>query len=404
MSNGSPLPAGTVTMLFTDIEGSTRLLKQLGHEYGELLAAHRRILRESFSAHEGRELGTEGDSFFVVLARAGAAVEAALDAQRRLAAHDWPDGVECRIRMGLHTGEPVVGEEGYHGMGLHRAARIAASAHGGQILLSTATAELLKDDLPAGLSLRDLGLQRLKDIDGPERIFQAVAEGLRSDFAAPRTASPGRSRRRPALVVAVVAVAVAVAAVVAAATGLRHGGHRAAATPAVPIRANTVVRLDPRTGRVTASFPAGATPEAVLAEPGAIWAVAYQDATVRRIVRTTGAQTAVSTSSPATALAGGDGAVWALSPFDPSLVRFDSRTGRLTDRIPVGPDPTAIAAGQGAVFVTSQESGTVTRVDGRTLAAVVLRRHLAGPDGIVAAGDAVWVALTFGQKLIELDA
>ena len=117
MSAGQSMPTGTVTMLFTDIEGSTRLLKQLGERYGELLADHRRLLREAVAAHGGREMDTQGDAFFFAFARARNAVEAAVEAQRALAAHEWPDGVECRVRMGLHTGEPSVGDEGYHGIG-----------------------------------------------------------------------------------------------------------------------------------------------------------------------------------------------------------------------------------------------------------------------------------------------
>src|SRR5581483_1892251 len=129
-------------MLFTDIEGSTRLLKRLGERYGELLAEQRRLLRQAFAAHAGREMDTQGDAFFVVFARARNALEAALAAQLALDAHEWPDGVECRARIGLHTGEPSpVGDEGYHGIGLHRGARIAGAAHGGQVLLSGATAE-----------------------------------------------------------------------------------------------------------------------------------------------------------------------------------------------------------------------------------------------------------------------
>jgi len=134
-------------MLFTDVEGSTRLLRLLGERYGDLLAEHRRILREAFAAHGGREMDTQGDAFFVAFSRARNAVEAAVGAQRALVAHEWPD-VECRVRMGLHTGEPTVRDEGYHGMGLHRGARIAGVAHGGQILLSGTTADLIRDDLP----------------------------------------------------------------------------------------------------------------------------------------------------------------------------------------------------------------------------------------------------------------
>ena len=132
----------------------------------------------------------------------GNAVEAAVVAQRGLAATRWPDGVECRVRMGIHTGEPEVGDEGYHGLGLHRGARIAAVAHGGQILLSTATAELIKDDLPPGVSLRDLGQPPPEGHRPPERIFQVVAEGLPSQFPPLRTVSRKR-RRRPAVAAAV---------------------------------------------------------------------------------------------------------------------------------------------------------------------------------------------------------
>ena len=129
-------------MLFTDIEGSTRLLQRLGERYGQLLADHRRLLREAVAVHDGREVDAVGDAFCVAFDRARSALEAAVDVQRALAAHDWPDGVECRVRMGLHTGEPWLDdEEGYVGIVLHRLARIASAAHGGQILLSSATAE-----------------------------------------------------------------------------------------------------------------------------------------------------------------------------------------------------------------------------------------------------------------------
>ena len=127
VSGDRAFPTGTVTMLFTDVEGSTRLLKQLGERYGGMLAEHRRLLRGAVAAHGGREMDTQGDAFFVAFPRARNAVDAAVEAQRALAAQAWPDGVECRVRMGLHTGEPAVGEEGYHGMGVHRGARICAA-------------------------------------------------------------------------------------------------------------------------------------------------------------------------------------------------------------------------------------------------------------------------------------
>src|SRR5947209_14390092 len=123
------LPTGTVTMLFSDIEGSTRLLQQLGESYSRVLTGCQRLLRASFERWHGHEIDTQGDSFFVAFARAADAVSAAVDAQRALTAHDWPDGAECRVRMGLHTGEPRAGGRGYVGLGVHRAARISAAGH-----------------------------------------------------------------------------------------------------------------------------------------------------------------------------------------------------------------------------------------------------------------------------------
>ena len=156
----SELPRGTVTFLFTDIEGSTRLLQELGEGYPEVLAEHHRLLREMWARHRGVEVDTAGDAFFVAFSRASDAVAAAGEAQVALA--EGP----VRVRMGLHTGEPMEGVEGYVGLDVHRAARIAAAAHGGQVLLSQATADL------AGVEVRDLGLHRLKDLGAPERLFQ----------------------------------------------------------------------------------------------------------------------------------------------------------------------------------------------------------------------------------------
>jgi WD40 repeat protein/class 3 adenylate cyclase len=169
-------------MLFSDIEGSTVLLNRLGDRYGEALSAQRVLLRAAFSAHHGQEMGTEGDSFFVVFESAGDAVRSAVAAQRSLCGHDWPGGVAVRVRMGLHSGEPVRHEDGYVGLDVHRAARIAAVAHGGQVLLSEAARQLVASRLPAGVSVRDLGFHWLKDLEGPERIYQLVADGLPEEF------------------------------------------------------------------------------------------------------------------------------------------------------------------------------------------------------------------------------
>src|SRR3954451_10049636 len=175
------LPRGTVTFLFTDIEGSTRLLQRFGDRYADLLDQHRRIVREAVTACDGREVDTQGESFFFAFARANAAVGAAVAAQRGLAAHDWPGGGEVRVRMGLHTGEPTVGDDRYVGIGVHRASRIGAVGHGGQVLLSNATRELVEEKV-ADVSIRELGLYRLKDFDRSERIYQLDIAGLLNDF------------------------------------------------------------------------------------------------------------------------------------------------------------------------------------------------------------------------------
>jgi predicted ATPase/class 3 adenylate cyclase len=179
----SGLPSGTVTFLFTDIEGSTRLLRRLGERYAEVVGRHDHLVRDACAGHGGREISTQGDAFFVAFARAADAVAAAVQVQRALAAERWPEGVGVRVRMGLHTGEPVVGATDYIGLAVHRAARICALGHGGQILLSSATREVLEDDLRPEIAFRDLGEQRLKDFDRPEHLFQVVARDLPADFA-----------------------------------------------------------------------------------------------------------------------------------------------------------------------------------------------------------------------------
>ena len=180
------LHGGTVTFVLTDIEGSTRLLERLGDRYAEALADHRRIVRGAFAERGGRELDTQGDSFFYAFERARDAVAAAVAAQRSLETHAWPDGAHVRVRMSIHTGEPVVGEEGYVGLDVHRAARICAAGHGGQVLLSATTAALVTGALPSGVSSMPLGEVRLKDLAEPEQVVQLEIDDL------PRTFPPLR--------------------------------------------------------------------------------------------------------------------------------------------------------------------------------------------------------------------
>ena len=177
------LPSGAVTFVFTDIEGSTRLVRQLRGRYAEALAEHQRLVRAAFTGHGGHEIDTQGDAFFYAFGSAHEAVLAAVEAQRALSGHPWPDESELKVRIGVHTGPAEPADGRYTGLAVHRAARICAAGHGGQILVSQATQSLIEDEEEhLAVSLRDLGDQRLKDIDRPVRLYQVVAPGLATDF------------------------------------------------------------------------------------------------------------------------------------------------------------------------------------------------------------------------------
>ena len=171
------LPSGAVTFLFSDIEGSTRLVKALRERYVQVLAEHRRLVRAAIVGQAGHEIDTQGDAFFVAFATAKQAVLCALEVQRALAGHEWPSGASVRVRMGIHTGHATPVEGSYTGMAVHRAARICAAARGGQVLLSQATQTLIEDDEEElGFALTELGERRLKDLDRPVRLFELIVD------------------------------------------------------------------------------------------------------------------------------------------------------------------------------------------------------------------------------------
>jgi predicted ATPase/class 3 adenylate cyclase len=176
------LPTGTVTFMFTDIEGSTCLLQRVGESYADLLADHNSILRAAIAAGGGTEVQTEGDAFFAVFPSPDGAVRAAVQAQRDLASHAWPEANVIRVRIGLHTGNGVLSGGQYVGLDVHRAARIEAASHGGQVVISGSTQALARDALPVDVGVRDLGRHRLKDIEQPEHLHQLVIEGLPDEF------------------------------------------------------------------------------------------------------------------------------------------------------------------------------------------------------------------------------
>ena len=185
----SELPSGVVTFLFTDIEGSTRLVKALRERYPQVLAEHRRLVRAAIASHGGHEVDTQGDAFFVAFAGAKQAVLCALEIQRALAGHEWPAGAPVRVRIGIHTGNAVPAGDGYTGLAVHRSARICGAAHGGQVLVSQATQTIIEDEEEApGFALLDLGERTLKDLDRPVRLFQLAAPGL--DPPDPPAATP----------------------------------------------------------------------------------------------------------------------------------------------------------------------------------------------------------------------
>jgi class 3 adenylate cyclase/streptogramin lyase len=370
------LPTGTVTLLFSDIEGSTRLLKALGDEYGNVLAEHQRLLRAAFDGAGGHEIDTQGDAFFVAFARAKDAVAAALAAQRSLASNDWPDGQEVRVRIGIHTAEPAVGGERYVGLGVHRAARICSAGHGGQILLSGVTRELVEEQLPPGIHLLDLGEHHLKDLDRPERIFQLCQNDDRDDFpplktvaAQPAEATPfaGREgelaaaateavvgprtlRNRRGLIVAGAVALALVAAAVAAALLLSGGGP--AAVEVVP---NSVALIDPAHDRLVDSLRIPAlSPGPIDVAGGKVWvvnrssfSVTVIDAKTRELLDTFG--TSIDEGYPNGLAATADpGGVWLTGSTSPRVTWYGQNLSQAVK----------VAQGEYALGTGSELAGT----------------------------------------------
>jgi YVTN family beta-propeller protein len=397
------LPSGTVTFLFTDIEGSTALLKHLGPAYGEVLHEHQRILREAFAAHGGHEVDTQGDSFFVAFRRAKDAVAAAVAAQRDLAAHEWPDGAQVLVRMGLHTGEPQVGEQRYVGIGVHKAARIGAAGHGGQVLLSRTTRELVEDELPPGVSIRDLGERRLKDLDRPERLSQLVIQGLRADFAALKTLDVelARKRRRMYTGAALIGVLAAAVAIPVFALGQGSGGGGANVAP------NSLAVIKPSSNRVVDSVPnVGLVPSAVAVGEGAVWVANQDGKTVSRVDPTTRTlQGTISLPATATGVAVGLGSVWTANGILGSVSRIDPGVNAVTITVEDAASRSnggAIAVGEGAVWFVSA-IGTITRIDPATNKASVPDVAGFSPSSVAVGEGSVWVANAGDNSVVRIN-
>ena len=413
------LPAGTVTFLFTDIEGSTRLLKALRDGYGDVLAEHERILRTAIDEAGGQVVDTQGDAVFAAFSRARAAVDAALAAQRALAAFPWPEAGVVRVRMGVHSGEPAVGGKRYVGLGVHRAARICAAAHGGQVLLSGAARELVEDGLPDGVGIEDLGEHRLKDIDRPEHLFQLVAAGLAAGFPPPRAAAgeatltdererelaeaaralvaPRRlSRARGVLLVGAI---VAAAGAAVAALVLSGGSSRAAV-----VAANSVGFISAGGGAVGSQVPVEAAPTSAAFGEGALWVANANAATVSRVdpvTRSVGETIPVGESPSGIAVGGGG--VWVANHDDDTVAWINPQSNTVVKEIPVGSGPTAVAYGFGSVWVTNADDRSVTRIDpvsGKPLKTI---QTGAVGRGIAVGGGFVWVTDEATRTVVQID-
>jgi YVTN family beta-propeller protein len=444
------LPSGAVTFLFSDIEGSTRLVKQLRERWGQVVAEHQRLLREAFRNHNGYEVDTQGDSFFVAFASARDAVLAAVEGQLAILSHPWPEGIEMKVRMGVHTGQAVASDGRYTGLAVHRAARIGAAGHGGQVLVSQATQTLLEDEEEdLHVFLRDLGEQRLKDLDRPVRLYQVTANGLPSEFpplrheaqlaeAAEAALAPPRLGRHTLLLVG---AALAAAAAVAVAVVLLTGGGSA-----VTVRPNSVGVIDAQRNKVVYQVAVGARPRAITIGAGSVWVANVDDQTLARIdpARRSVLRYVPLQRTP-TDVAYGEGAVWVGNGLLGTLQRvdtnfnaagdpIDAQTGRdgtssiavggggvwvasgisvvtridaashgVTDTLLAGASPSAVAVGFGSVWVANQADSTLSRFDadtGAPLRSITVGRR---PSGIAVGAGAVWVSDEGDDRVSRID-
>jgi YVTN family beta-propeller protein len=370
-----------------------------------VLEAHQRILRGAFAAHDGREIDTQGDSFFVAFPRARDAIQAAVDAQKALAVQEWPDDVQVRVRMGLHSGDPIVASEGYTGIGVHRAARISAAGHGGQVLLSSATRELVRDDLPEGMQLRDLGAVRLKDLDEPERIYQLQVDGLAWEF--PRLKSYGSEplyRRTPVLAGA----GIVAAAIVAAALLLGAGSSEKPITA----KPNSLVAIDPKTNKVVGQTSVGTIPGPMTYAAGSLWVGNIEDRTISRVnPKTLDVIRSIQVKEIPDDLTTVAGAPWiggqlpgenavSVRRLDP---QFNS-LGRPTRIGNVVPGGDVGVEGRGNELYAAPNDGLITKIDpstGKTLRSVDVR---AQNWGLTLDNDVIWTASGDGNTVTRVDA
>jgi YVTN family beta-propeller protein len=403
-----------------------------------LLARHQELVREAFTTHRGREIDTQGDAFFVAFHSAADAVSAAVAIQWALAAEVWAEDSQVRVRIGIHTGEAAAAGERYVGFSVHRAARVGAVAYGGQVLLSSTTRDLVADDLPAGVTLRDLGVHRLKDVERPERISQVVAPGLQPVFPALRTGTPRRQVPLSLVAVALVLIGGAVAASL-----IFTRGGTSTANASTPIEADSVGVFEAKQGGLVTQTPVGTSPQSIAADNTAVWVSNADSASLSRLNARTGQteQTIDVGSGPAGVALGGGlvwvansldgtvsqvdpginhsvrtinvgsqpggityglGGVWVANTSDRTVMRIDPDSGKTRQVIPVGAGVDAIAVGEGSLWVASEIGGTVARIDPRAQTTQTINVGR-GPDAVAVGGGSVWVANNLDGTVSRLD-
>lgn len=440
----APLPRGTVTLVFSDIEGSTRLLRELRGGYADVLAEHRVVLREAYERHGGRVVDSETDATSAVFRRAADALAGAAEAQRALASHSWP--LPLRVRMGVHTGEPEIARSRYFGLAVNRAARICAAAHGGQVLVSEATAVLAASDELRGVTLADRGTHRLKDFDTPERLFQLNIEGLPSHFPPLRVEPPPQSAAAQRKRWPYAAAAALLLAAAATTVGYFVFGGAESAPAVTDVPANSVAVIDASRNEVVGVVPVGRTPWRVSAGGGNAWVANADDGTLSQIdPRRLSVVRTVSIPRRPGGIAVADGILWvgtvlgrrstALVHIDPVsgaretfarvdpgvalyrfnyldavkfvvadrrvawvgagryVVRIDAAT-RVQSRLATVDDIKGLGYGYGTLWVADGASQTLIRLDPRT-GQIRGRTPLPGiPSGLAIGEGGIWVPVT----------
>jgi class 3 adenylate cyclase/streptogramin lyase len=398
----TPIPArGTFTFLFSDISGSTALLRELGQErYAQALADYQRLLRESCTRQGGHEVDTQGDAFFFSFARARQAASAAAEAQRLLVSHAWPEGgAPLRARIGLHTGEASLANGRYVGLSVHRAARVCATAVGGQILLSQASASMLEDEELGELRLRPLGRHLLKDFDRPVQLHQLDVPGLPYKFPRPKTVR-SRLRRKHIPLAAGLAALIGIAVAIPVALIVGRSGELGLLGP------TSAGIIDPKTNDLAGKVSLGFKSSLIAEGEGYVWIVDPERSTVTKIDPETreavGRAFAVEGGAIPTGIAVGGGSVWVAVNRGDSLAVVelgpdvgDRRNTFVVDQTSTrtfsSAEPVLLDFGAGSLWALEVGTGEVWRIDPETGPGQTPLTAGADAWSIAYGHDAVWL-------------